>query len=442
MVRYCERCREIHEENDICPHYKQQLKEHPEWLSEAAIFASVAAQYQLITTQALDTVARAVNQVAGTHFSYEGTYQAARDVRVFAKLNSDAFRNSGQFANAETAQKTMENASDGFKRYLHARLNGTGQEIDWLSWQQGKLDNLLYKYQLPDGNTVGYDGIKINRFTGKTVERITIKAAEGKAGLHTNAVDVVDALEKNTLQVGDTVVGVDGIRDEIYKVLDQRIAAAQEQGNLDLAKKLLEAKNKLKIREMGDANTVSESTKRLTEKIENGKAATEITRKLLVEKVIQGAVVGAAVSLTISGITNYIKLKNGETTEDEAFRDVGEDTVKGLLTGGAMGGISLFLPAFPLGTVAGMTIGIYLNAVCTNVLDEVFGKGAYGEILDASGFIYGTTRNVGEMLHEYQKHLQRINTYTSHAKARQKGINRNLDRAEEYIFQLEKRLED
>ena len=62
------------------------------------------------------------------------------------------------------------------------------------------MDNLLYKYQLPDGNTVGYDGIKVNRFTGKTVERITIKAAEGQSGLHTNAVDIAEALEKGTLK--------------------------------------------------------------------------------------------------------------------------------------------------------------------------------------------------------------------------------------------------
>ena len=132
MIRYCEKCRDFHEEKDLCPKYKKQLQQHPEWLGEAANFATVAAQYQLITSQALDGVAQAVNKVAGTNFAYEGTRQAARDIHVFAKLNSDSFRNSGQFANAQTAQETLANSGEGFQRYLRGRLNGTGQEIDWL----------------------------------------------------------------------------------------------------------------------------------------------------------------------------------------------------------------------------------------------------------------------------------------------------------------------
>lgn len=46
MMRYCEKCRDFHEENDLCPKYKEQLKQHPEWLGEAAYFATVAAVYQ------------------------------------------------------------------------------------------------------------------------------------------------------------------------------------------------------------------------------------------------------------------------------------------------------------------------------------------------------------------------------------------------------------
>ena len=43
MVKYCELCRSFHEINDICPKYKQDLKAHPEWMTEAANFATVAA---------------------------------------------------------------------------------------------------------------------------------------------------------------------------------------------------------------------------------------------------------------------------------------------------------------------------------------------------------------------------------------------------------------
>lgn len=439
-MRYCEKCRDFHEENDLCPKYKEQLKQHPEWLGEAANFATVAAQYQLITSQSLNGVAQAVNKIAGTNLAYEGTHQVARDIHVFAKLNSDSFRNSGQFANAQTAKDTLSGASDGFERYLRGRLNGTGQEIDWLEWRNGKLDNLLYKYQLPDGNTVGYDGIKVNRFTGKTVERITIKAAEGQSGLHTNAVDIAEALEKGTLNPNDSVYGIDGLGKEIHKVLDKKIQLAQDQGNTDLVKKLQAAKKNLKIKEMGSTDTVKDSTERLTKKIQDGKANTTVTGSELGAKMAQGAVIGAAIALTISSITNYIKYKNGEISEDEAFRDIGEDTVKGLITGGAMAGITLFLPGGPVGFIAGMAIGMYINAVCTNVLDEVFGKGAYEQILHSCGYITGTAKNVEEMLRKYQSHMQRIDRNINQMSARKAETQRNLEQAEDLIARAEKRL--
>ena len=101
------------------------------------------------------------------------------------------------------------------------------------------------------GEIVRYDGVKINRFTGKTVEKITIKAAEGKAGLHTNAVDVADAIEKGTLSPNDSVYGIDGIGDEIQKVLDKRVQSAQQQGDTELAKKLQNAKKILKSKNRG-----------------------------------------------------------------------------------------------------------------------------------------------------------------------------------------------
>lgn len=439
MKKYCEQCRDFHDETDLCPKYKKQLQQHPEWLGEAANFATVSAQFQLITSQALDGVAQTVNKVAGTNFAYEGTRQAARDIHVFAKLNSDSFRNSGQFANAQTAQETLANSSEGFQRYLRGRLNGTGQEIDWLEWRSGKLDNLLYKYQLPDGNTVGYDGIKVNRFTGKTVERITIKAAEGHSGLHTNAVDIAEALEKGTLNPNDSVFGIDGLGDEIKKVLDKKISIAQEQGNTELVDKFQEAKRHLKIKEMGSTDTVKASTERTTKKIKTGKANTTVTGSELGAKMAQGAVIGAAVALTLSSITNYIKYKNGEITEDEAFRDIGEDTVKGLITGGAMAGISLFLPGGPIGFIAGIAIGMYINAVCTNALDEVFGKGAYEQILHSYGYIAGTAKNIEEMLQAYQRHMQKIDRNLNKMSENRTKVAHNLEETEDYINRLNKR---
>lgn len=72
MIQHSEKFRDFHEEYFLCPKYKEQLKQHPEWLGEAANFATVAAQYQLITSQSLDSVAQAVNKIAGIIMAYEG----------------------------------------------------------------------------------------------------------------------------------------------------------------------------------------------------------------------------------------------------------------------------------------------------------------------------------------------------------------------------------
>lgn len=410
MKRYCETCKTLHDENELCPKYKEQLKQHPEWVAEATKMANLACQQHLLKSQAINNLANQINKLTGSNLSFEGTDQYVRDIRVFAKLNSDSFRNSGQFANAEIAKQTFENSSDGFKRYLQGRLNGTGQEIDWLIKGEGKLDNLLYKYQLPDGNTVGFDGVKINRFTGKTVERITIKAAEGNSGLHTNAKDIVEALEKGTLTPKDSVFGTEGLKDNVLKALDKRIASAEVEGNTQLVETLKKAKN-MKINENGNFQSTQDSTKRLVNKIQDGNANTQITASGTVSKMAQGAVIGAAVSLTVSGITNYIKYKNGELTKEETFREIGEDTAKGALVGGAMSGVNVLLAAAgctgPIGFAVGMTIGVYVNAVVGNLLDEIFGKGFYNELLNAEGYILGTTKNISEALQEFKESAER-----------------------------------
>lgn len=442
MVKYCEKCRELHEQNDMCPKYKVLLKEHPEWLGEAVNFTTVAAEHSLITTQALNGVAKTINRIAGTNLSYEGTHQTIRDIQVFAKLNSDSFSRSGQFANAQAAKETLENATDGFKRYLKGRLNGTGQEIDWLRWRQGKLDRILYKYSLPDGNTVGYDGIKINRFTGKTIERVTIKSAQGQSGLSTNAKDVVEAIKKGTLKPNDTVHGIKGMNSTLQKTFESSITEAEKQGNLELVKKLKDAKKGLKVVEKGTTESVQKSTERLTDKIASGKANTVVTSADIMGAARNGAIIGAAVGVTISGITNFIKYKNGEITEDEAFREIGEDTVKGTLTGGLMGGITLFLAGFPLGTVMGVAIGVYINSVCTNILDEVFGKGAYEQILHATGYTAGTARNINEMLKEFAQNVNKIATNNNRSGVHLKSSKTKLDEIEKTQDKISELLED
>lgn len=429
MVKYCAKCKELHEENEMCPKYKAQLKEHPEWLEEAANFTVVAGQYKLITSQALDGVAQAVNKVAGTNLSYEGTNQFMRDIQVFSKLNSDAFSKCGKFANAETAKKAFENAIDG--KYLKCRLNGTGQEIDWLRQQQGKLSNIFLKSEVLEGNAPGIDGIKVNRFTGKIFERVTVKSAENSSGLGRNAEDIIRALEKGRLNPNDTVFGVEGTGDALKKALENKIENATKEGNMDFVNRLKEAQKNLKVVEKNNFNDIKNSTERLKNKILNGQAHPEVTLQEATKKVVQGAVVGAAVSLTVSSITNYIKYKNGEITKEEAFREVSEDTTQGLLVGGAMAGVSILLPG--LGFIGGIAVGIYIGATCRNILDEVYGKGVYEAILDSAGYVMGTCKNAEEMMKEYSENIRKINRNIVEAKESDIRTKDTLDKVNQML---------
>ena len=154
----------------------------------------------------------------------------------------------------------------------------------------------------------------------------------------------------------------------------------------------------------------------------------------MLEKVAQGAVIGAAIGLTISAITSYIRYRKGELTREEAFTKIGEDTVKSALIGGDLSGLTLFIPGGGIGIIAGVAIGIYLHATLTNILDEVFGKGFYRELLHANGYIMATSRNLHEGLQQFKTDRQAVSETID-------SIKRKSERTEELFKQLDKNLE-
>ncbi|SFB19913.1 MULTISPECIES: hypothetical protein [unclassified Bacillus (in: firmicutes)] len=427
MPTYCKRCKDLHTDNEICPFHLNELKQNPQLLSEAANFASIAGQYHLVTSQTLDGVAQGINKLTGSNLSFEGTHQYMRDIQVFKQLNLDPYSRSGIFADAQSAKNYFDNGTKGQLGMLKNKLNGTGQEIDWLRWKQGKLSSLFEKSRLLGGNAKGVDGETVNRFTGEAISRTTVKAAEGNSGLGRNISDVLEALKKGTLKPNETVAGIDGTNDALHKALTKNIDKAFQNGDLDYANKLKQAQEHLKIQELNNTDGVKQSTKRLTDKISGGQAHTTVTLQEVSKKAAQGAVIGAAVGLTVSAITNYLKYKNGEITEQEAFREVGQDTLKGALVGGAMAAVTIFLPGGAIGFVAGMAIGIYVNKTVTNILDEVFGKGAFAEILHASGYVYGMSVSLEDSLKKIQKDEQVIQSNKRKVVAKANKIEQNFD---------------
>lgn len=391
MRIYCPKCRKMHIENELCPNISMQIREHPEWLGEAVKFSTIAGEYEFMTTNALDRVAQTVNSAIGTDLRFEGTHQISRDVQVFRRLNEEAFVKAGYFASPEAAKKYLENAKPGQLSGLIAKINGSGHEVDWVREQAGKLSSVIERSELLNKNAVGVDGVVCNRFTGKEITRVTIKATQSKSGLNTNAQQIIKAIKSDRLAPNETVYGVEGIREKLAQKLAKEIEHAKACGDEQLAQKLTQAQKNIKVIESGSPETVAQSRDRMLAKISDGKANTSITAEQFATKAVQGAVIGAAIELTISGITTYVRYKNGEITKEEAYREIGESSTKGALLGGALSGITLFLPTGAVGFIGGIAVGVYVSATTKNLLDEVFGKGFYEQVLHASGYVYGTS---------------------------------------------------
>lgn len=411
MNWYCTKCKKMHKDNELCPFIKQQLKEHPNWLKDAADFTTVAGEYALVTSQALEHVAQQINQLAGTKLTYEGTHQFARDIQVFKRLNEEPFSRSGVFSTPENAKSYFENVlkiSKDKPRALssfESKLTGYSQETDWLRMMHGKLSSLIEKSTLLDNNAPGVDGITINRFTGKEISRTTIKASKNPFTPNSTGIkDIQKAIEKGYATEKDIIFGPSGIK-----------KAAEGAG----------LKNP--VIEKNTVEQIRTSNQRLEQKILNKQATTAVTSSQLTSKMLQGSIVGAAIGLTVSSLTNFVRYKNGELLRDEAFREISEDTVKGAITGNTLTAVTIFIPGGAIGFVAGVAIGLYVDKVSSNILDEIYGKGAYGAILDSSGYVCGLTFN----LEEYYQKIQQNNLITknniNYAKNIQNQIQQNFN---------------
>lgn len=410
MKWYCEKCKKIHDNDEMCPRIKKQLSKHPEWLVEVANFTTVAGEEALITSQILDKAAQNINKLAGTNLSYEGTQQLARDIQVFRRLSEEPFSRCGAFSSPEAAKSYYENVlkvaenKPGALSSFEAKLTGYGQEVDWLRQKQGEIASLWEKSSLLENNAPGVDGVTVNRFTGKEISKTTIKASKNPMTSSSTGInDVKKAIEKGTATEKDIIYAPKGAEQ-----------AARKAG----------LKNP--VIEENSVEQIQNSNKRLEQKILNGQATTTPTLQQVGTKMVQGAVVGAAVSITVSAITTYVRYKNGEIDKEEAFGIVAEDTMKGVLVGATMGAVTIFLPSGVIGFVAGMAIGVYFGNVCTNILDEIFGKGAYGAILNASGYVYGMTFNLAEYYERIEANNRRTKSNVMMANKIQTKIEANF----------------
>ena len=359
MKWYCEKCATIHDDNELCPKIKLQLKNNKNLLGEAANFITVAGEYNLITSNNMNKILEPISNLLNSNLTYEGTYQLARDIQVFKRLNEESFVRCGTFSSPEAAQEYLQNTN---LQALTSKITGASQEVDWLLSEKGKLSSIFNDSILFNGNAAGVDGQTVNKITRNTT-RVTVKASINPMTKNSTGVkDIQEALTKNTLKENELVVGPEGME-----------------------KSLREAGVNNPVEEINSAKSIRNSNERLLKKIKNGEATTSITNKQLLNKIGQGTIIGGAISFSVSSITNYIRYRNGEISREEAFKEISKDTANGILTGGALSGISLFFPPATIGFIMGVTVGIYINKTLSNILDEINGKGIIKRILNING---------------------------------------------------------
>ncbi|HDE8875189.1 TPA: hypothetical protein PD474_002201 [Staphylococcus aureus] len=424
--KYCERCKEVHETTELCNDLKKQLQNDSSLINEAMNFTNLAAQHQLISTQVLDEVAMSINKIANTGLTFEGSKQCARDIQVFQQLNVDAFKNSGVFNEPKLAQRYVQSGGTSIENNLKRKLTGTAQEVDWLRNRKGSLTRIFEKAKLvgeETANAPGIDGMVKNRITGKE-SGVSVKNAISNKGLGTNVRDVLKAIDKGTINPDDIIVGTDGTKNSVEKMLNKNIDKAVKEGNQELLEKLKIAKDKMKVQEIGNFEEAKNSTERLTNKVKSGEAYSRINSKMVAKQMKKSGIIGAAVSFSTSSLFNYLKYKNGEITREKAFAEIGQETCSGAIIGSAMGGLSLFFPPGAVGFAAGIAVGMYVSKTTQNVMNEVFGKGAFEQILHSSGYIYGTTMNLKTLLNEIEINEIKISENHTNMRNSEKNINK------------------
>jgi hypothetical protein len=309
--------------------------------------ASVAGTYEAVTR--------------GIPHAFEGTHQFVRDIEIAQLLQS-------KFPNMPY------DSAEGFKAWLQERLEGSVQsranalsrlqgdgagEVDFIREMAGELRSLFTKIDYARGadgqiasNIPGIDAVEINRFTGKIINEFQIKTLRSSDSIP----ETLKAfLENKDYNPNITLVGPKELVD-----------AAKAQG----------LPNPTKV--MGTLQENAESARALETKVQSGAMLTELTPAAVAQKMAGGAAIGAVLSLGISSLFSYIAYKQGKISKDAMLRKIGKDTAKGAITGGAMAGLSLFIP----GGVIGFGIGFVVGSTLRLALDNAFGDGLFAEVLD------------------------------------------------------------
>lgn len=469
MKRYCEQCRDFHEENDLCPKYKEKLKQHPEWFDEMVQTVASAS----VVSPTVQRYGSAIKEhlVAYGGIDNETGQQLTRSLKSISQQKTNPnyeYQNLKQ--QAGFAAEVQETARANAERAIHGDQTRVVRTDDI-----GRVNDPLYDLVEIDaaGNVIDGSGVQM-KFVGATAEQCWEKVispkfqkyVDGNAqiGVPSDYYDAmldiankqIETLNKqyqSLLSKGD-YAKANAVKQRIEHcektkglLQKSRISTEESVGAVKnpekyTAKEILKNANQagLKGAQHGALIGGGISVVRNVVLLKNGDIKAEVAVKNIALDTAKGAAggyivgaggaalkgvmqnssseavralsetqfpsgaIGLAYGITKSALTNFIKYKSGELTKAEMTRTFTKDAVKGSIVTCSLAVISF--PPGAVGVAATMGVAMYLDAVCTNALAEVFGEGLYEQILHSSGHITVTAQNAVELLEQLRSNVQ------------------------------------
>lgn len=401
---FCKKCNEYHEiESRIgIKHLPYNLSKND--LTTFINVATTIPTYEVVTK--------------GIPHAFEGTHDFVREVKIAELLQQ-------KFPNME-AYKTV----DGMRDWLVDRLNGSHQsaanalnrlqgdiagEVDFVRQMQGDLRSLFSKTDFVrnvDGrvtsNNPGIDVVEMNRLTGDVINEYQVKTLR--------SAETIDQTLKEFLHN-------DHYRPDITLVGPQEL--------IDRAKEM-GLPNPTKV--MGTLDSNAASAEALKEKILSGDLSVGFTPVDVTEKLLGGAAIGAAISVTVSGLVQFIQYKNGQISWEQLKERLGKDALKGSIAGGVLAGLTLFIPGGLIGHGIGFVAGITLR----RLLDNAFGEGTFGEVLKTANSVKANV----ELLHHGSIYIAKLSEVNADVLERAVSIINDMEedrwKADEIYTKLER----
>ncbi len=496
MKRYCESCRSFHDENEFCPKYKKQLEEHPEWFNEmvqtmatSSVVSPTVQKYGTAVKQHLVAYSGVDNQ---TGQQLTRSLKSISQQKSNPNYEKQILRQRAGFAAEvqETARANAERAINGepgrvaryddvgqtnHQLYDIIEIDGNGNIIDGTGSQMkfigGNADSCWSKVKSSscskyvDSNTP----IKVPKDWYDDMIKCAdneIKALENQRqsllskGETTKAESIKQHIEycektKGLLQKSKVTSkeSIEAVKNP-EKYTAKEIAKNANQAGIDAAYKgaligggISIIRNVVKLKN-GDIKA-DVAIKNIVVDTAQGAAGGYIVGaggaalsgamqnssskaiQALTETQFPGAAVGLVYGITKSTLTNFMRYKNGEISKSQFGKAVTKDAVKGGLVTCSMAMIAF--PPSAVGIAAGIGVAMYLDAVCTNMLEEVFGEGLYGQILKASGHITATAQNAVELLEDLKNNAKAIeilnkesDTILNNMKKTESNIRKNI----------------